>query len=136
MSTGLEASTLTPGRMAPDESLTLPATAACENAGLDRKNTAAMTADPVASARIDGLLSGRHVREGVARSVPSLRQRGQGIKQLRLAVWIRWRRFATSDARSLPICFNTGDPSHRNTPSQSGLLNRTPSTNVKSCRNT
>src|SRR5713226_3223167 len=86
MSTGLEASTFTPGRMAPDESLTMPATAGWEKAGVDRTNTAAMTANPVASPRIDGLLSVRHVREGVGRSVPSLRQSEQSIKQLRFAV--------------------------------------------------
>jgi hypothetical protein len=47
MSAGLDASTLTPGRMAPDESLTVPATAACENAGVDRNNTAAIQVNAV-----------------------------------------------------------------------------------------
>ena len=37
MSTGLDASTFTPGRMAPDESLTMPATAGWEKAGVDRR---------------------------------------------------------------------------------------------------
>src|SRR5688572_1517064 len=54
MSAGLAASTLTPGRMAPDESLTMPATAGWENAGVESRSNAAMTKDPKASARIDG----------------------------------------------------------------------------------
>ena len=68
MSAGLAASTLTPGRMAPDESLTMPATAGWENAGVERRSSAATTKDPVASARIDGLLYVRHLECGVPRA--------------------------------------------------------------------
>src|ERR1051325_52241 len=57
ISTGLAASTVTPGRTAPDASLAIPARVACENAGLARRRSAATTKDPVASARIDGLRS-------------------------------------------------------------------------------
>src|SRR5205823_5480051 len=79
---GLEASTLTPGRMPPDESLTVPATAPCEKAGVDSNNTAAMTTNPVARTRIDGLLSGRDVREGrMGEPAPSLWQRRLAIKR-------------------------------------------------------
>src|SRR5262245_60418438 len=60
MSAGLDASTLTPGRIAPDESLTIPATAGWENAGAERTSSAVMTRDPIARTRIDGLLSCRH----------------------------------------------------------------------------
>ena len=42
------------------ESLTMPATAGWENAGVERRSSAATAKDPVASARIDGLLSVRH----------------------------------------------------------------------------
>src|SRR5215831_5864211 len=51
MSTGLAASTLTPGSTAPDASLTRPAIAGWENAGTERSNNA-RTTDPVARARI------------------------------------------------------------------------------------
>src|SRR5580704_17754608 len=40
---GLDASTVTPGRMAPDESLTTPAMVACANAARGRISTAART---------------------------------------------------------------------------------------------
>src|SRR5215216_6814496 len=52
MSAGLAASTLTPGRIAPDVSLTMPATAGWENAGDERRSSAVMTKQPVASGRI------------------------------------------------------------------------------------
>src|SRR5262245_47667677 len=57
MSAGLDASTLTPGRIAPDVSRTMPATAGWENEGVAKRSSAAMTRDPVATARMDGLLS-------------------------------------------------------------------------------
>src|SRR5262245_8392413 len=60
MSTGLDASTVTPGMTAPEASLTMPAIAGWENAGADKKRRKRMTADPVARARIEGLQSVRH----------------------------------------------------------------------------
>src|SRR5262252_1946612 len=57
MSTGLDASTLTPGITAPEASLTMPAIAGWDNAGADRKRRRTMTAEPVARARMGGLLS-------------------------------------------------------------------------------
>src|SRR5262249_54813290 len=66
MSTGLDASTVTPGMTAPEASLTMPAIAGCENAGADKKRRKRMTADTVARARIKGFQSVRHdtPREG------------------------------------------------------------------------
>src|SRR5688572_33229416 len=60
MSAGLDASTVTPGMMAPDVSLTMPATAGWENAGVERRSRAATTKNPLATARITGLLVVHH----------------------------------------------------------------------------
>src|SRR5215475_13091727 len=52
MSAGLDASTLTPGMTAPDASLTMPARAGWENAGMENSSSNARTTDPIAKARI------------------------------------------------------------------------------------
>src|SRR5580765_3744484 len=61
MSTALDASTLTPGMTAPDASLTTPAIAGWEAAGADKKRRSAITAEPVARARMGSLQSLRRV---------------------------------------------------------------------------
>src|SRR5262245_12337092 len=68
MSAGLDASTLTPGRMAPDVSLTMPATAGWDNAGVARRSSAATTMVPVASARITASYLYRRVAYGIRSS--------------------------------------------------------------------
>src|SRR5262249_17746443 len=53
--------------MAPDVSLTMPATAGCENAGVERTSSAAMTRDPATSTRMTpSICAGRSLRQAEA----------------------------------------------------------------------
>ena len=77
---GLDASTVTPGRMAPDESLTTPAMVACANAARGRISTAASTTRALIKLRTLSSITAGFEDEVHPRTSPETRRKRRHYK--------------------------------------------------------